>query len=133
MITVNATAMFSHREPWDCANSVANLGERAGELTWACAMGVARNARDWLVTPLPDALSEIADWAQDTGAWSADEIEAWSDEERLALLVQNVASDLRALGSDDNELETCVGVESEQVSTWLYLKGDYVFAEWSGC
>ena len=40
-IKVNLTKMFSYREPWDCSNSVANLGDRAGELTWACALEVA--------------------------------------------------------------------------------------------
>ena len=41
-LTVNITKLFRTWEPWDCSNSVANLGPRAAELTWNCAMELDR-------------------------------------------------------------------------------------------
>jgi hypothetical protein len=107
MITINITKMFSHREPWDCSNSVVNLGPLAAELTWQCAMEVAAQAlRDsednWRgFESVTTCVDGIKSWSKDAGAWDREEIEAWTDQECLALLVQNVASDLRQLGSDD--------------------------------
>ncbi len=129
IIKLNLASMFSHREPWDCSNSIANLGPNAAELTWGCALEVARNAREWLLSPLSDTLEAIERWAKATGAWDADEIAAWSDEETLALLVQNVASDLRELGADNEPLEALADDDSEG-STYVYQDRDQILGEW---
>jgi len=108
-IKADVSVMFSAREPWDCSNSQANLGDQAGRLTWACALEVAESADKWLLSDRAEACEGMQEWARETGAWDREEIAAWSDEECLALFVQNVASELRTLlGADDNELETCV-------------------------
>lgn len=129
-VRMNLSAMFSHREPWECSNSVANLGPNAATLTWGCAREVANDHQDWLLSPLADAVEYIKDWARETGAWDRDEIEAWDEIESLALLVQNVASDLRMLGSDDKSfLEECADVcqntdwehESEYPTTYVFV------------
>jgi hypothetical protein len=128
-VKFNASKMFGHREPWDCSNSQANLGSRAAELTWECAMEVASAHAEWLVTPLADAVDAIRDDAKGYGAWDENEIAAWSDGECLALFVQFVASDLRELGSDDDELGNLTGIENENVNTYLFAEGDTVLGE----
>lgn len=37
-IVANVTAMFRNREPWDCSNNVATLGDQCARLTWQCAL-----------------------------------------------------------------------------------------------
>lgn len=99
--TIDIQKLFSHLEPWDCSNSVANLGSRAAELTWDCAMELAAKVDEWLLSDRADALNAIVDWACETGAWTLEELQGWSEQECFALLVQNVASDMRLMGSDD--------------------------------
>lgn len=115
-VRFNASRMFSHREPWDCSNSVANLGPKAAAWTWGCALEVARDYQAWLVSPLSEALDFVRDWARETGAWKQAEIQAWTQDEALALLVQNVASELRELGADDQPLEKCRAGSDSQVN-----------------
>lgn len=136
-IRFNATKMFDHREPWDCSNSQANLGDQAGRLTWQCATEVAEAHARWLLTPLPEAVEAIRADAKGYGAWDAEEIAAWTDVECLALLVQFIASDLRLLGSDDHDLVECVEVqnatdwdkESEYPIASFYVEGSDVLGE----
>ena len=135
VIRMNLSAMFSHREPWDCSNSQANLGPNAATWTWGCAREVANDHQDWLVSPLADAVEYIKDWARETGAWDREEIEAWDEIESLALLVQNVASDLRLIGSDDHDLAECAGIygdtdwdlEPEYPTTHIWCANDSTF------
>lgn len=115
-VRFNATKMFAHREPWDCSNSIANLGERAGALTWGCAMEVASAHERWLLSDLDATIDAIREDAAGYGAWDREEIAAWSDLDCLALFVQFVAGDLRELGSDDKELHEL----EDGGSTYLY-------------
>ena len=141
-VTVNLSALFSHREPWDCSNSIANLGPRAGELTWGCAMELAGEHEAWLVSPLSEALDAVRADAHETGAWDREEIEAWSDEECLAYLVQCLASDLRLLSSDEQDLEGCLATYQEtdwdrepeypRASLYFADDGETVMAQWYG-
>jgi hypothetical protein len=107
-IEANVSKMFADFEPWDVSNSVANLGSRAGELTWANAMRIARDVTEWMAEPLIEGAAEaMREWAERTGAWDRDDVEGWTETEALALFVQNVASELRELGSDDHTLSEC--------------------------
>ena len=136
-VIVNLTEMFGRYQPWDCSNSQANLGDQCARLTWHCAMEVAENHSRWLLSALPDALEYIQGWALECGAWDRDEVEAWTDQECLALLVQNFASDARELGSDDQGLDGCaVDYEhspglAERVTCYPYIdaKSGHVHAE----
>lgn len=130
-IKINVSAMFSHCEPWDCSNSVANMGPGAARLTWACSIGAAACHEDWLMSPLAEALEFARDWARETGAWDQDEIKAWSDLECLALLVQNVASDMRELGSDDRALIECTSDKDSQVQGHYWLENGQLLGELS--
>jgi hypothetical protein len=85
----------------------------------------------------------MQEWAREMGAWDREEIAAWSDEECLALFVQNVASELRTLlGADDNELETCVHTyettnweqESEYPTGRYSIEAEHVTVDYyTGC
>lgn len=139
-IKINVTKLFEHREPWDCSNSVANLGDQAGRLTWQCATECAENYQSWLESPLPDALDDILADARETGAWDDEELNDWSVDDCLAYLVQCIAADLRLLGSDDLSLDECF--ETYQNTDWdkmpeypianYYISGcgKYLMAEW---
>lgn len=112
-IKANVTRMFEAIEPWDVSNSVANLGPRCAALTWSNAMQIAGQAPAWLLTPIEDACEAMAMWVGETGAWDSEEIDAMSSQQFLALFVQNIASELRMLGSDDNDLLECVTTYQE--------------------
>lgn len=110
-ITADLGKMFDHREPWDCSNSVANLGPNAGKLTWESAVEVAQNHAAWLVSPLADACTGMQEWARSCGAWDSADIESWTEVECLALFVQNIAAELRnLLSADDVELAQSVEI-----------------------
>ena len=140
-ITINLSKLFALREPWDCSNSVGNLGPRAGELTWGCAMELAAEHAQWLTSDLSDALEAIRANAGACGAWDREDIAQWPAQECLAYLVQCLATDLRMCGSDDNDLAECL--EYYQVTNWdaeceyptasLYAGADGdVMADWYG-
>ena len=139
-VRINLTALFSHREPWDCYNSVANLGPRAAALTWGCALELVGEHEAWLRTVHPEALEAIRADARECGAWDREEIAAWTQDECLAYLVQCLASDLRLCGSDDHSLEECVAyyastdwdAESEYPRAHIYLEDGVVMAQWYG-
>jgi hypothetical protein len=104
-ITVNLANMFDEFEPWLVSNSRANLGDFAGRITWNNAIAIAADHDSWLRSDLCDAVDGMRDWARECGAWDAEEIAAWSVEDCLGLLVQNIASDLRNhLDADNNDL-----------------------------
>lgn len=140
-VRFNVTIMFNHREPYDCSNNRATLGDQCARLTWTCALEVASAHESWLLSPLEDAVDYILAWAKETGAWDRDEIAGWTDEECLALLVQNVASDMRMLGSDDMSFLECLDVyestdwnaECEYPTTMLSLGEDGVLVEGEVC
>lgn len=138
LITINVSEMFSHREPWDCSNSVANLGDQAGRLTWQCSMEAAaphatgshatQATPAWLVSPdLDTTVGAIRDHAAEYGAWERSEIDGWSEQECLAFLVQEIASDMRLLGSDDHDLSDCVAKynDTDWDSASEYPRGSY--------
>lgn len=106
-INANVSRMFETDEPWDCSNSVANLGPNAGQMTWQNALEIARLRKYWLRTPVKVACDAMREWAGECGAWEAAEIAAWTTDECLALFVQNIASELQMLGSNDTSLEEC--------------------------
>jgi len=126
-IVANISAMFSDIEPCYVSASQAELGDTAGRITWKSALAIAARSSTWIESPIADACDAMRDWAVSTGAWERTEIDAWSSDECLALLAQNIASELRMLGSDDNELEDCVAAYN--ATDWEtkseYPKGSY--------
>ena len=138
-IIANVSKMFAAIEPWDVSNSVANLGPRAAELTWGNAMTVAEDWESWLVTDLEVAIDIIEDDARSAGAWTAEEIAAWTCDETLAYFVQSIASELRnCLNVDNCTLEECVETfedtdwdnESEYPVGCYHIDNGAVMVDW---
>lgn len=96
-IVAHVDVMFETLAPWVVNNSVANLGPDAGRMTWRNAMTIAENRDAWLVTNAHDACEAMRSWARNAGAWELSEILGWSNQECLALFVQNVASEVSEL------------------------------------
>jgi hypothetical protein len=129
-IKANVTAMFAEIEPCYVSGSASELGDTAGGITWANATTIAFRASEWLLSSEADAVEGMRDWARESGGWGREEIELWSTEYCLGLFVQNVASELRMLGSDD-DFESCASVyaatnwdgESEFPTGSYYVEG----------
>ena len=89
---IDITDWIASIDPGMLSGSVAELGPRAGEITW-------QNSRDAVAdfNPLPDddALQAFREWVQPWGGWSTEEIEAMSDDHLRALCLQWIASDWR--------------------------------------
>ena len=111
-IKINVSRMFAGVEPCCVSGSQAELGPAAGQITWRNAqeigtrgIGVSKGDEclDWLLSPSADAAEGMREWAGATGRVGRDELDLWADEECLALLAQNIASELRMLGSDECE------------------------------
>ncbi len=92
---IDITEFVRSAETHSLSGSVAELGKDAGKITWANACEEATS------TQFIDAGARAAfeAWAGDFGAWSKDEIAAWSLEECNALLIQYIAGDLNTLES----------------------------------
>ena len=77
-------------DPWDCSNSIANLGQNAGALTWQAS----RRAASALV--LSEGQKDaFRDFVRSSGGWDDEEIASWADAELTALCVQWIAGDIR--------------------------------------
>jgi hypothetical protein len=125
-MNINVSQMFAKVEPCFVSGSQSELGQSAGQLTWRNATEIALN-NQWLLSSKEEAVEEMREWALSTGAWDLEEVDSWSDEECLALLAQNIASDLRMLGSDENELTELAEIyqETDWDSRPEYPTGSY--------
>ena len=100
---INITEFVRNAETHDLSASVAELGANAGKITWDNAK---RKAASIHLVKQEDR-TEFETWARDFGAWSKEEIAAWSLDECNALLIQYISGDLNELESlcysDDDE------------------------------
>lgn len=92
---IDITRFCSENDPCDYAASVAELGDHAGQITWKAALHEADYAP---MLPTYDQLDAFRDYVATFGAWSDDEIAAWSPAECNALFIQLVSGDLREAG-----------------------------------
>jgi hypothetical protein len=98
---LNITHLFADDSafvPSDCSNNRATLGDNAGALTWNASKETAA-----IMTPLLDSdekKEQFRDWVKSSGGWTRDEINAWSDLELNALLLQWIAGDVREAFGD---------------------------------
>ncbi len=137
-VKADVSEMFASVEPCYVSGSRAELGQCAGQLTWRNALAIASERSDWLKSDEAEACEGMRDWARSTGAWEREEIAAWSVEECLALLVQNIASEMRMLGSDDDDFEACAKTyadtdwdkESEYPIGYYFTDGGNVLVEY---
>lgn len=94
---IDITNFVRTAETHEFSASRAELGDNAGKITWAKANAVAEagNTR-WITDETRD---EFEAWVKEFGAWSRDEIKAWSLDECNALLIQFISGDLNELES----------------------------------
>ena len=76
------------------SGSVAELGDRAGAITWENSMRYA--AKHPLLHTAEDFV-EARDYFREFGAWTAEQIEDWTVEELQGITVQEVASQIREM------------------------------------
>jgi hypothetical protein len=118
---LDITAFFQNADPSDYSASVAELGRDAARITWRLAMDSATDHAAWLNTD--EARDEFRAYVKGFGAWDAEEIAAWSNDELTALLIQMIAGDIREAGLDTNEPDWDAyekGAEAGRFSGRLY-------------
>lgn len=92
MIELNITRFYNTAHPRDYSASVAEIGNNAGADTWRAA---CKDSRDYMMLDTADKLHAMREHVRGFGAWSDDEIAAWSDTELNALLLQFISGDIR--------------------------------------
>lgn len=96
MFSVDITDFVRTECMRDYSASVAEIGADAGRATWQACL---ENAPDWGFLK-PENREEFAEWVAGFGAWTREEIAAWSDAELSALCFQWIAGDVREVGAD---------------------------------
>ena len=96
---IDVTQFFRTAEASDFSASQMELGPNAGRITWSNAM---REASDAPMLTTPEQLDALRDHAREYGAWDDAQIDAWTDDECNAFLVQEVAAAIR-----ESDLDTC--------------------------
>lgn len=91
MTTVDVTRLINDVDPFELSRSVAEAGKDAGPTSWRNATTEA-TARPVLA---PEEREAVRDYFKGYGAWEAEEIAAWSNEELDALVLQEAAHRLR--------------------------------------
>ena len=84
--------------PCELSGSVAELGSRAGEITWSASCAASA---DLMILNSEEKRDAFRAWVESSGGWSADEIARWSDVELNALLLQWISGDLREMGVNE--------------------------------
>lgn len=101
MFEINITQFFNTAAPRDYSASVAEIGNNAGPDTWRAACDDAADYGPMLATP--EQLQALRDHVRGFGAWSDEEIAAWSDTECNALFIQLVSGDIRESPLAEND------------------------------
>jgi len=100
ILSLHSSARAFH---WTHERYLAERGKNAGAETW-------RNAKDeGASSPLlttPEQIEALRAYVKDFGAWSDEEIAAWSDVECNALFIQLIAGDMREAGLDNDPDES---------------------------
>jgi hypothetical protein len=102
------------------SGSQAELGKDAGKITWGNSLAYAEQHR--LLTD-EDMRDKAKAYFKGFGAWSAEEIAAWSDLHLDAMVTQYIAGNIREMEHFDSEEEYQKAAEEGRCSGSLY-KGD---------
>lgn len=131
MLEVDVTRLIDDVDPFDLSASKAERGENAGPETWANAKAEASS------NPVlkPDERDDAISFFKGFGAWTVEEMNAWSAEELDALVLQFAAGDLRELqsvcpgdGLGDIDWDQAEAFISEgTVSGRVFASGDKLF------
>lgn len=95
---LNITKFYNETAPMDYSASVAEIGNNAGADTWRAA---CEDSPDHMILDTDEKREAMREHVRGFGAWSDEEIDAWSDIELNALLLQMIAGDIRESILDD--------------------------------
>lgn len=95
---INITRFVDEACPRDYSASVAEIGASAGPDTWRAACD---DSDDYGFLSTAEELQSFREWLKPFGAWDAEEIAAFSDNELRALFTQWVSGDMRECGIED--------------------------------
>lgn len=96
---LNITKFYNETAPMDYSASVVEIGNNAGADTWRAACG---DSSDYMILNTDDKRQAMRDYVRGFGAWTDEEIDAWSDIELNALLIQCISGDIRESILDDD-------------------------------
>lgn len=99
---INITAFFNNAAPMDYSASVAEIGRDAGPSTWQAAN---EDSPDYFMLDTAEKRDAFRNHVKGFGAWSDEEIAAWSDTELNALFIQLVSGDMREAGLDEKPVD----------------------------
>lgn len=116
---INITRFFDAAAPMDYSASVAEIGNNAGADTWRAAMD---DAPDYALLITNDQLQAMRDHITGYGAWDAQEIAAFTDQELNALFMQLISSDIRE--STYLESRDWTGYENDENECHCIFKND---------
>lgn len=85
-----------------CSGSVAELGDRAGQLTWENSCDQLDEDSD-LFAAIVENADEVRDHFREYGAWSDEEIAEWSNVDLVGLVVQDFSAAYRELTEDGSD------------------------------
>lgn len=89
---IDVTDFVNNEDPTNYFASKAEKGEHAGAITWGEAL---RKGDEAPMLDTGEKLSALRVYAKTFGAWSDEEIAAWSNRECEALFIQLVSADMR--------------------------------------
>lgn len=89
---IDITDFFNTAAPMDYSASVAEIGRDAGPSTWRAAND---DSADYPIIDTDEKREAFRAFVRSAGAWSDEEINAWSNIELNALAIQWISGDMR--------------------------------------
>lgn len=89
---INITQFFNTAAPMDYSASQADIRQNAGADTWRAACD---DSADHMMLDTDEKREAFRQYAKGFGAWSEEDITAWSDIELNALFIQMVSAAMR--------------------------------------
>lgn len=118
---LNITRFFNEAGMIDYSASAAEIGQDVGKVTWQAALD---DTAEWNLLTNAAELEAFADYAENTGGWTGEEIDRMSNQELQALCIQFVAGWIREAFPD--------GTEALSNTDWWHYKERLQQGECSG-
>jgi hypothetical protein len=120
---IDITRFFHDAAPMDYSASIAEIGECAGRATWHAAVD---DSADFMLLDTDEKREAARDFFKEFGAWTDEEIEAWSDVEVNALMLQFIASEMRTdnLTPDMDDNQWSAYEENDNLGHRIYRDTD---------
>jgi len=104
----------------ELSGSVMEHGNNAGKITWNNSIAYGR---EHPLLKTDDERDAARDHFAEYGAWSREEIDAWSEEHLQGITCQDVAAAIREMEDSESYEEFMAGVEAGRYSGRVY-RGD---------